>query len=308
MSVHRFLITLAAAFTMVLPGCSREEPQKVNLSKTETIVHEKKEKPGAVRIAVGGVITAKEGFSYYRELLDYIGTELRRPVEYVSATSHQEINDMLESRLIDGAIVCSGPYVDGHSKFGMEILAAPMAYGSTAYYSYIIVPRDSPARRLDDLKGKAFAFTDPLSNSGKLEPEYLLARKGKSSKTFFSKTVYSGSHDNSIIAVADNLVDGAAVDSLVWQHLNRIKPELTGKTRILLKSSPYANHPFVVHPSLDPELKQKLRTILLAAHTKPKGRELLDKMMSERFVPIEDKAYDSIREVKKWVVRQNQKK
>jgi len=308
MSMHRFLITLTAIFFMTLPGCSREEPKKIDFTKTETINHEKSKQPGTIRIAVGGMITPKEGYAYYREFLDYIGTELGRPVEYVDATSYREINSMLESRVIEAAIVCSGPYVDGHKDFGLELLAAPKAYGGAVYYSYIIVPKSSPARGLDDLKGKSFAFTDPLSNTGKLVPEYLLARKGESSKTFFSKTVISGSHDKSILAVADKLVDGAAVDSLIWEYMNKIKPELTGKTRILFRSDPYAIPPFVVHPSLDPALKEKLRTILLNAHTKPKGKELLDKMMTEQYVPIEDNAYDSIREMKKWIARQEQKK
>ena len=306
--MHRFLITLTALFIFALPGCRREESKKVDLSKTETTNHERGRKPGAVRIAVGGMITPKEGFAYYREFLDYIGSELGQPVEYVDATGYEEINNKLESREIEGAIVCSGPYVDGHSKFGLELLAAPRAYGGTVYHSYIIVPKDSRARGLDDLRGKSFAFTDPLSNTGKLVPEYLLARKGESSKTFFSKTVFSGSHDKSILAVADNLVDGAAVDSLIWEYLNRIKPELTGKTRILFKSDPYAIPPFVVHPSLDPALKEKLRTILLNAHLNPKGKELLDKMMTEQFVPISDSAYDSIRDMKKWLAREKQGK
>lgn len=308
MFTRLFVIILTVISIMALQGCSREEPKKVDLTKTEPILQERGGKPGAVRIAVGGMITPKEGFAYYRDFLDYIGTELGRPIEYVDSTGYEEINAKLESREVDGAIVCSGPYVDGHSKFGLELLAVPRAYGGTVYYSYIIVPRDSPAMVLDDLKGKAFAFSDPLSNSGKLVPEYLLARKGESSKTFFSRTVFSGSHDKSIQAVADRLVDGAAVDSLIWEHLNRIRPELTGKTRILLKSDPYTIPPFVVHPSLDPALKEKLRTILLNAHTKPRGKALLDKMMTERFVPIDDKAYDSIRAMKDWIARQEQKK
>lgn len=307
MSMKLFVIILLSIFVMVSPACTREEPKRVDLTKTETINHENSERSVAVRIAVGGMITPKEGFSYYRDFLDFIGKELGRPVEYVDAPSYEEINNMIESRKIDGAIVCSGPYVDGHSKFGLELLAAPKAYGGTVYYSYIIVPKDSPAKGLDDLKGKSFAFSDPLSNTGKLVPEYLLARKGESSKTFFSKTIFSGSHDKSILAVADRLVDGAAVDSLIWEYLNKIKPELTRKTRILLKSDPYAIPPFVVHPALDPALKEKLRTVLLNAHTKAKGKEILDNMMTERFVPIEDGAYDSIREMKRWVARQQEK-
>jgi phosphonate transport system substrate-binding protein len=166
------------------------------------------------------------------------------------------------------------------------------------------VPLNSQANKLVDLKGKSFAFTDPLSNTGKQVPEYLLVKNGENPKTFFSKTVFTGAHDKSIQAVADNLVDGAAVDSLIWEYLNRIKPELTRKTRILLKSDPYAIPPFVVHPSLDPVLKGKLRTILMTAHTTPAGQALLDKMMTERFVAISDSAYNSVRELKTSLARQ----
>jgi phosphonate transport system substrate-binding protein len=297
----RYLILFITIFLMTLPACTREEAQKVDLTKTEVISHDKRGPTGAIRIAVGGMITPKEGFAYYREFLDYIGRELGQPVQYVDASSYEEINKKLESREIEAAFICSGPYVSGHKKFGLELLAAPKAYGKTVYFSYILVPAKSPAKGLDDLRGKSFAFSDPLSNTGKLVPEYLLARKGESSKTFFSKTVFSGSHDKSIIAVADGIVDGAAVDSLIWEYLNKIKPELTGKTRILLKSDPYAIPPFVVHPSLDPAIKEKLRTILLGVHKKPEGKKIIDKMMTDQFVPISDRAYDSIREMNSWI-------
>ncbi len=301
MLMHRFIWLLMALTLLFVQGCSKEEPNRIDLGKREVLRGEGQARTGAIRIAVGGMITPKEGLVYYREFLDYIGNELGKPVEYVDIPSYEETNKMLEDRDIDAAIVCSGPYVDGHSKFGLELLAAPKAFGAAVYYSYIIVPKESTAKSLDDLKGKTFAFSDPLSNSGKLVPEYLLAKKGYSSSTFFSKTVYSGSHDKSIQAVAGALVDGAAVDSLIWEYLAKIKPEITAKTRIILKSEPYTTPPFVAHPAMDPLVKEKLRTILLTAHTTPKGREILKKMMTESYVAVQDRDYDSVRDMKKWV-------
>lgn len=301
MLMHRFIWLLMALTLLFAEGCSKEEPNRIDLGKREVLRGEGQARTGTIRIAVGGMITPKEGLVYYREFLDYIGNELGKPVEYVDIPSYEETNKMLEDRDIDAAIVCSGPYVDGHSKFGLELLAAPKAFGAAVYYSYIIVPKESTAKTLDDLKGKTFAFSDPLSNSGKLVPEYLLAKKGYSSSTFFSKTVYSGSHDKSIQAVAGSLVDGAAVDSLIWEYLAKTKPELTAKTRIILKSEPYTTPPFVAHPAMDPLVKEKLRTILLTAHTTPKGREILNKMMTESYVAVQDRDYDSVRDMKKWV-------
>ncbi|WP_243688844.1 substrate-binding domain-containing protein [Geotalea toluenoxydans] len=247
------------------------------------------------------MITPKEGLAYYREFLEYLGRQIDQPVEYVDAEDYAEINRKLETGELEAAFVCSGPYVDGKEKFGLEFIAAPQAYGEKVYYSYFIVPSKSQVTSLDGLKGKSFAFTDPLSNSGKLVPEYTLARMGTTPERFFSKISYSGSHDKSIKAVSEGLVDGAAVDSLIWEYKNQKFPEQTANTRIIFKSKPYAPPPFVVRPGLDPAIKEKLRQVMLNAHKSPEGKVILSKMMIDRFVPLNDSAYDSVRQIKLWV-------
>jgi phosphonate transport system substrate-binding protein len=202
------------------------------------------------------------------------------------------------------AFVCGGPYVDGHEKFGLELLVAPMAYGGTVYYSYIIVPKDSPVKSFKELRGATFAFSDPLSNSGKLIPTYMLAKMNETPESFFKSFYYTHAHDKSIKAVATGVVDGAAVDSLIWEYANHTNPEFTSKTKIIEKSSPHGIPPVVIRRGIDPELKERLRQIFLNAHTDEKGREILKGMMIEKFVPIDDKAYDSIREMKLWVDKQ----
>lgn len=254
-----------------------------------------------VRVAVGGMITPREGFAYYRKFLDYLSEKLGRPVDFVDRDDYEEINRLIRNGEVDVAFVCGGPYVSGHRDFGMELLAAPVAYGAPVYYSYIIVPRDSTARSFADLRGKRFAFTDPLSNSGKLVPTYMLAKMGETPEGFFSKVVYSKSHDRSIKAVADELVDGASVDSLIWEYANSRDPVDTARTRIIVKSPPYGIPPVVAGPHIDPRLKQQVRDIFLNAHRDAQGRQILQGMMIERFVLIKDSAYDSIREMNRWI-------
>lgn len=309
MWMSRVVTTIIMAFIFaisVIYGCNKDDNvQIVDPSKVEHANTDNHNNPSSqLRISVGAMITPKEGYAYYREFLDYISAQLGQTVQYVDAENYEEIYQKLKRSELDGGFVCSGPYVDGKKEFGLELLAAPRAYGKLSYHAYIIVPVNSSANKLDDLKGKTFSFTDPLSNSGALVPEFMLTRKGASSKRFFGKIVFSGSHDKSIQAVADSLVDGASVDSLVWEYLNRLSPELTRKTRIIERSEPYAIPPFVVRPGLNPVLKSKLREILLNAHNVPEGKKLLDKMMIDRFEIIDDKAYDSIREMKRMTGKQ----
>lgn len=301
------LLTLA-----LLLSSACDQPQKVlsvRLEKQEALPPSPQlshEKP--VRIAVGSMITPQAGFGYYRNLLDYIGRKLGRPVQFVGKETYAEINELLRSGDLDAAFVCSGPYVEGRSQFGLQLLVAPQSHGKTVYYSYIIVPHDSPARRFEDLRGKTFAFSDPDSNSGALFPSYLLAQSNETPDTFFKQYSFTYGHDKSIRAVASGLVDGAAVDSLIWDYISTLEPATTAKTRIIRTSDPYGIPPVVVRPGLDAASKKKLRQILLDIHKDAVGRTILKGMLVDRFVPIDDAAYASVREMKDWVAGRNRER
>lgn len=299
----KFMVPGLVLVLLHLSSCGRgEAPRSVDLQKREAVApREPAAGKARLRFAVGGMITPKEGLAYYKDFLNYVADKLGQDVELVDRDDYAEINDLLRGRNLDAAFVCSGPYVDGHRDFGLELLVAPQAYGMTVYHSYIIVPKGSPASRLEDLRGKRFAFTDPLSNTGKLVPTYMLARMNETPDTFFAKYVFTKGHDQSIKAVAQGVVDGASVDSLIWEYVDRTNPRYTSKTKIIVKSDPYGIPPVVVPKDLDPALKEKLKGILLSAHEDGKGKALLRQMMIDRFVVVEDGAYDSIREMQSWV-------
>jgi phosphonate transport system substrate-binding protein len=265
---------------------------------TELVKSDAKPQSQAVlRIAVAAMISPKETENSYFDLLRLIGQHVGRQVVFVQRKTYAEVNELLERREIDMAFVCSGPYVDGHERFGMEMLAVPIVHGGAVYHSYFIVRRDGPIKNLEGLRGRRFAFVDPDSNTGYLVPAYVLSRRGETPRSFFSETFFTHSHDNSIKAVADNLADGAAVDSLIWEYINATKPADTARTRIIDKSPPYGIPPVVVHPALDPELKQKLREILLHLHEDPQARPLLANIQIERFTAGNDAMYDSVRQM-----------
>jgi phosphonate transport system substrate-binding protein len=83
----------------------------------------------------------------------------------------------------------------------------------------LIVPSNSSFRTWEDLRSRVIAFTDPESFTGCLLPSFELAEKNLDPADYFEKVVYTGSHDRSIMAVSANIVNAAAVDSLVWQSI-----------------------------------------------------------------------------------------
>lgn len=255
-------------------------------------------------IGVAAMISPRESASYYRELLAFVGEKLGRRVEMIQYSTYDEMDAALERRDLDFAFICSGPYVRNRAKFGAQLLAAPQAHGKPFYHAYVIVPASGPARALADLRGKRFAFTDPKSNTGRLVPTYLVAREFKvAPEAFFGKVELTGSHDRSIDAVNAGAVDGASVDSLIFDYVAKRSPARVANVRIILKSMPYGIPPFVVHPKADPKVRARVQQILLGMDADPAGRRILDGIMVDRFILPSDANYDAVREMEGWLDR-----
>jgi phosphonate transport system substrate-binding protein len=211
-----------------------------------------------------------------------MGQRLGRPVRLFQRT-YAEVNDLVKNREIDLAFVCAGALVEGEHEFGMQALVVPQMRGETLYYSYLVVNRRSGAERLADLRGKTFAFSDPLSNSGRLVPVYQLALRRETPERFFSRTVFT-SHDNSILAVADGLVDGAAVDSLITTTsapgTPRPSPKHASSSGGDRMASPVSSIPTWIPTSGG-------RCRVPALHPPgPHGQRILDRLLIDRFVEV----------------------
>jgi len=282
-------------------GCDKKEEKFVSFEEREFIQETKKPNQQILRISIGAIITPKEGIVYYQHLLDYLSVKTGIKIERVDKKSYSEINNMLKNSEIDSGFVCSGPYTEGAKEFGLELLVVPQAYGKSTYNSYILVNKKSNINSFAELKGKTFVFTDPKSNSGKVVPTYMLAQIGETADNFFKSYTFTYGHDKSIRAVAQNIVDGAAVDSLVWEYMNQKNSKYTAKTRVLVKSDPYGIPPVVVRKGIDQKIKDSLRKTFLEMHKDKKGKEILEHMMIDKFVIAEDKNYNSIRDMKKYI-------
>jgi len=248
-----------------------------------------------LRVAVAAVISPKGTVESYTPLADYLEERLDRPVELVQRRTYLEVNDLIERGEVDLAFVCTSAYIVGHDDFGMELLVAPQVNGETVYRAYLIVPLNSPAKDMADLKGKVFAFTDPISLTGRAYPTALVQQLGAAPETFFSRTFFTYSHDEAIYAVANDLADGASVDSLVFDYALSRDPSLAQKVKVIHQSPPFGIPPVVVNPNLRPQVKAELQALLLEMHNKPDGQAALNAIGIERFVTMDDSAYASAR-------------
>jgi len=228
----------------------------------------------------------------------YMEKQLGLKVEIVQRDSYRETMDLLRLRQLDFAWVCDYPFLT--LKDLVRLLAVPLYKGQPLYHANIIVPAGKAGERvkgLQDLKHTVFAYADPLSNTGYLYPRFAIRKMGEDPSTFFRKTFFTWSHKKVVEAVALGLAQGGAVDSYIWETLDRIDPGLTRRTRIVQRSPDYGFPPFVAHRDLDPGLFTRVQAFFLDMHRNPEGAALLERLYLDGFSRGDGRLYDGVGEM-----------
>ena len=238
----------------------------------------------AIRIAIAPIISPEKSLEMYQPFVDYIGRRLGRKPLALYRPTYSETNDLIRYQRCDIAIVCTYPFIRGEKEFGMQALVVPQIKGVETYQSILLVPQTSRAIKLLDLRGKRFASADIISTTGWLFPAMRLLGSGEDPNKFFGEHIITGSHDRSLQAVIDGFVDGAAVHGIVYDQMVAKDPSIQNKIRVLEKSPPFGIPPIVVHPSLDPELREAILSVLLNMNQDAQGKEILTKLQIERYV------------------------
>jgi phosphonate transport system substrate-binding protein len=239
-----------------------------------------------LRFAVASIQSPRYTYAGYSPLFGRVARTLGREAELVQRKTYRDINELLISGGLDVALLCTGGYLDLERRApgAVEVAAIPVPADGATYRAKIIVPADSPARTLKDLRGQRFAFTDELSMTGRLYLLKLLRDGGHDPERFFGGVTYSGGHDRSIYAVAAGLVDGAVVHGLVYAQLLERDPSLAERVKVIYRSPPLGAMPIVVSTRLPREVRERIRRALLDMGGDGDGAGALRALGFERLV------------------------
>jgi phosphonate transport system substrate-binding protein len=232
-----------------------------------------------------------------KQVLSTLESKLGMPVEPFVATDYNGIIEALRAGKLDVAYLGPFSYVLATSVADVEAFAVAVTKktGQSAYKSLILARKDSGIHQLSDLKGHTFAFVDPSSASGHLFPKAGLEQAGFDPGTLFSRVIFSGSHDASILAVANRKVDAAAVADRILA--NAVAKGLVKQDDfdVVWSSRPIPESPMVWRKNLDPALKQNVAAALASIKDVPWG----DQGQLDGFQPTTDAAYDVVRDTAK---------
>ncbi len=141
--------------------------------------------------------------------------------------------------------------------------------GTKGYYSVFYVKKDRAFHTVQDLRGKNLGLVDPNSTSGNNVPRFALNKMGINPEQFFGRVVYTGSHENAIIALQQGTVDMAANWWNDEAESNLMRMERKGMAkyadyRIVFKSDQIVNSPIAMLSTLPAELRTAIRQAILA--------------------------------------------
>ncbi len=171
-----------------------------------------------------------------------------------------------------------------------EVIHGAQKTEATYYYSYWVVPKDSPYTSLADLKGKRACFPSPISTSGYIGPMARLVERGLvpeppaqqevNPKAFFGEVLFAGGYGQCWEALKAGQVDVTVIAGDVPEKLYQ---EVLANTRVLDQQGPLPSHVVVVSQALQEPLRSKVIDALMGLSA-PEYRSLMRQFISGIFV------------------------
>jgi phosphonate transport system substrate-binding protein len=242
-------------------------------------------------------------YQLYQPFVDYLSENTPYQFEIKLSRTYQQTVD----RFGRGETVIAScgpvPYIRAREKYPVKpILRALSGDGKPYYHGIIIVRQESPIQKLEDLKGRSFAFGQSWSTAGHILPQYSLMKAGVYLKDLKHYT-FLRHHDSVVHAVLKGQFDAGAVKDVVAYKYQR------DGLRFIFMTDPIPTVPIVVRADAPPEMVKSVRTALLKLNPKDpsyqKKMAQWDEEFKFGFTEVSDSDYDSIRKILRAVEKEH---
>jgi phosphonate transport system substrate-binding protein len=187
-------------------------------------------------------------------------------------------------------------YVLANEKFDVDVGLVTERFGATTYLGQFNVRADSGITTLEDLKGKVMCWVDPNSTSGYIIPRIMLQANGIDPDNDFSKTVESGSHNNSITAVYQGDCDVGVSYADARSSIEEDFPDVKDVVAVLATTTAIPNDSVSFIKDMPEEMRQEIVDALIAYAATEEGQAALENLYSiANLQPADDSFYDGFR-------------
>jgi phosphonate transport system substrate-binding protein len=249
--------------------------------------------PARLRVALLPDENAATLIQNAQPLKSYLEQRLKKDVEIIVTTDYSSMIEAMRFGRIEVAYFGPFSYVLAKSKApGIEPFAVGVERGAATYQSILIANAAGPVKKLEDIRGKAFAYGDQASTSSHLAPRAHLLRKAGLGGEADYRVVHLGAHDAVARAVQAGQAPAGALSKPIFDSLVQRGTIDASKLVQLDLTPPIPNYPIVMQGNLAPALKSSIRSAFLDL----KDKEVLKSFRVEGFTATDDTAYDVLRE------------
>jgi len=237
-----------------------------------------------------------EQMQRYEPIGKYIQKKTGIKVSFTILSRYGNILESFANGEMDGAFWGSFTGALAIEKLGIEPLVRPLWLDETSSYrGYIFVRKDSGIKSVKDMKGRSMVFVEKATTAGYIFPVSVLSEHGVTNlDTFFKEYYFAGSHDAAIFAVLEKKADIGCAKNTIFHHLVRHNPKMEEELLILAHSQEFPSNALGVRADLNPEIKTKLRDVLLNMDNTPEGQRVLKKFEAIRFITTTREDYVSV--------------
>jgi len=259
--------------------------------------------PKVLRVGFVPAEDAQQVIQNAQPIVAILEKQLGIEVQPFVATDYTGVVEALRGNKLDIAFLTPASYVLAKNEANVRVVLKSERKGSPYYYAAIITRADSGIKTLEDLRGKTFAFGDPVSTSANVFPRKMFHERGIDPVRDFKQILYSGGHDATVLAVLNGKVDAGATyanspdnNDTAWMRYLK-NPEDVKKIRAIAFSEPIPADNLVINGNLDERTAKKIEDTFIELSRDPKGKQMLrDLYQIDGFVPATDKDYDSVRQ------------
>ncbi len=283
------VLIVAVGIAVMAAGCARKEMGPIG-SKSNPI-----KMAFVPSLETGHMVTSADKLARAIEKKTGYSIKVSIPVSYAA------VIEAMGAGRADIAWYAPLSYALAHKTVGAEVMLVTERDGQTNYFGIILARKGSSIKKIEDLRGKRFAFVDPLSTSGTLYAKELLLEHGIDPDKDI-QAVYAGGHDKAIIALDSKQVDACSVYSGYGTDArDRVAKDIPGikqKTIIIGRTATIPNDNVSASKTLPPEVRDSVRKALLEISGSPDGRAMLMEVAEiNGLKPAKDSDYDTVRKM-----------
>lgn len=260
---------------------------------------------------------SKETPDRWAPLLAHLSREIGLKVSLKIANDYQALIESQRAGLIHIAVYSPTAYARARNTgskieaFGVETNSD----GTRGSYSVIYALNRGAAPKVEDFRSKSIGLVDPNSISGYSVPRFALASQKIDPDSVLSRQIFTGSHENALVALSQGLVDYAVgqwtsdEDSTLARLLARGAlrnvdgtPMRRDDFRVVMKSEMIINSPIAYLSELPEDLKATVRKAFLEASMR--DRAAFDKIYDGKgrtWETIDPAAFDNTLDLVRFI-------